>query len=101
MDDEHKLKLRRALVWHSTLGTKPTSIGLGKKMGKSASAYNAPAKPGTKMCKTFNAIRCFKGHEHPEWQHVSFFCPTATNRAFPDSENLCIHKTAQAQTKNG
>ena len=67
-DNDQKLKLRRALVWHTTSGiivmAIATSKGSGKKTGSSDTAYNAAAKPGTKMCKAFNAnriiLRCMK-----------------------------------------
>ena len=72
MDDDAKLKLRMALIWHSTLAMKAmgpanTTAGLGKKMANSASAYGRPAKHGIKTCKAFNDNHCFKGHEHPQY----------------------------------
>ena len=62
--------------------------------------YNAPAKWGTKTCKAFNFIRCFKGHTHLELQHAFSFCLATTNRVFPPSKNSCNCKKAQAQTQN-
>ena len=77
-DDDHKLKMRRALVWHAIMNSKGTStvtlMGAGKKTGSTAKFYNALPQLQAKTCKTFNCNRCFKGHQHPEWQHVCSFC---------------------------
>ena len=70
MDDDAKLKLRMALVWHSTLVMKASGLasitGPGKKLPPSASTYGGPDKPATKMCNEFNDNRCFKGQDHPQ-----------------------------------
>ena len=91
----------RALVSHTISGTKltATSTGSGKKFGSSTMAYNAPTKPSTKTCEPFNANRCFKAHEHPEWQHICSFCLATTNRALPHPANSCNCKKAQVQEK--
>ena len=88
-DADHKLRMRRTLVWHAAITSKATStatsIESGKKLPTNHKVYNALAKPGSKACKEFNSNKCLKGHDHPELQHVCLFCLATINRAFLQS----------------
>ena len=86
--------MRRVLAWHvpSTI----TATAAGRKLPTNLKVYNALGKPGTKTCDEFNPNKCFKGHEHPELQHVHMcsFCLVTINRVYLHSENSCKHKEA-------
>ena len=86
------LKMRRALVLHATMTSKAPSTGTLTKTRKKPSTnpkVNTLAKPSTNGCKEFNSNKCFKGHDHPEFQHVCSFFLATINRVFPNNENSC------------
>ena len=74
---KQKLKMR-SLISHAAITSKTpstsSSAGSGKKHASNIKAYNSPAKPATKACEAFNSGKCFKGHKHPERQHICAFC---------------------------
>ena len=63
-DSDHKLRMRRALMWHTAMATQASSVsfsaGAGIKAATTLKNYNAPAKPGTKAYESFNSGMCVK-----------------------------------------
>ena len=99
IDKEEKLKLHRALVWHPTSSsfsaplTTRASGRTRQHSHKSPAEYNTPARPGTKACQAYNTIGCSgQQGEHPDQQHICYFCLLAINQAFPHTETECIRK---------
>ena len=85
-DTEHKLQLRRNLVWHAAMldhtSAPSSAAGARKKAAIPLKVYNAPAAPGTKACEKFNQVKCFSNEDHQD-HNICSYRLTAINRAFP------------------
>ena len=85
--EEKKIRYWCALVWHpaTSASTVPsTSVASStRKQPNMGFTYNAPTRPGNKVCKTLNEGSCTNAAAHPSQLHICSHYLTMVGRTLP------------------